>query len=81
MLPGLFRTLVGLVVAWFVFRFLDRVFGGRGRTSPRQGAQRGAGSGAPERGQTPEKAKDDHLGEYVEFEEVADEEGGQSGTS
>ena len=27
MLPGLFRTLVGLVVAWFVFRFLDRVFG------------------------------------------------------
>ncbi len=41
MLPGLFRTLVGLVVAWFVFRFLDRVFGGRGRTSPRKAPKGG----------------------------------------
>ena len=49
MLPGLFRTLVGLVVAWFVFRFLDRLFGGRRRPSaPRGGGAsgRGAGGGA-----------------------------------
>ena len=35
MLPGLFRTLVGLVVAWFVFRFLDRMFGGARKAAPR----------------------------------------------
>ena len=77
MLPGLFRTLVGLVVAWFVFRFLDRLFGGRRRPSaPRGGAAsgRGGGGGAGAgSGAGPEKpAKDDHLGEYVEFEEVDD---------
>ena len=77
MLPGLFRTLVGLVVAWFVFRFLDRLFGGRRRPSaPRGGSasgrDAGAGSGAGS-GAGPQKpAKDDHLGEYVEFEEVDD---------
>ena len=71
MLPGLFRTLVGLVVAWFVFRFLDRLFGGRRRPSAPLGSEaagRGAGAGS---GAGPQKpAKDDHLGEYVEFEEV-----------
>ena len=71
MLPGLFRTLVGLVVAWFVFRFLDRLFGGRRRPSePRGGSASGRGAGAGS-GAGPQKpAKDDHLGEYVEFEEV-----------
>jgi hypothetical protein len=80
MLPGLFRTLVGLVVAWFVFRFLDRLFGGRRRPSaPRGGgasargaARSGGGFGAGS-GAGPQKpAKDDHLGEYVDFEEVDD---------
>lgn len=73
MLPGLFRTLVGLVVAWFVFRFLDRRFGGRRRPSaPRGGGASGRGAGAGS-GAGPQKlAKDDHLGEYVEFEEVDD---------
>jgi len=77
MLPGLFRTLVGLVVAWFVFRFLDRVFGGRRRpSSPQAGgtSDRGTGSGSGGGSAAgPQKpAKDDHLGEYVEFEEVDD---------
>lgn len=77
MLPGLFRTLVGLVVAWFVFRFLDRLFGGRRRPSAPRGGRasgRGAGGGAGAgSGAGPQKpAKDDHLGEYVEFEEVDD---------
>ena len=81
MLPGLFRTLIGLVVAWFVFRFLDRLFGGRGRNSPRRKRPRWAGSWSGDSGTEPsEKAKDDHLGEYVEFEEVADEKGGESRT-
>ena len=77
MLPGLFRTLVGLVVAWFVFRFLDRLFGGRRRPSApwgggASGRGDGGGSGAGS-GAGPQKpAKDDHLGEYVEFEEVDD---------
>ena len=73
MLPGLFRTLVGLVVAWFVFRFLDRLFGGRRRASAsRGGSASGRGAGA-DSGTGPQKrAKDDHLGEYVEFEEVDD---------
>ena len=73
MLPGLFRTLVGLVVAWFVFRFLDRLFGGRRRPSaPRGGGASGRSAGAGS-GAGPQKpAKDDHLGEYVEFEEVDD---------
>lgn len=75
MLPGLFRTLVGLVVAWFVFRFLDRLFGGRRRPSAPRGrgaSGRGTGGGAGAgSGAGPQKpAKDDHLGEYVEFEEV-----------
>ena len=76
MLPGLFRTLVGLVVAWFVFRFLDRLFGGRRPSAPRGGSAsgRGAGGGAGAgSGAGPQKpAKDDHLGEYVDFEEVDD---------
>jgi len=73
MLPGLFRTLVGLVVAWFVFRFLDRLFGGRRRPSaPRGGGASGRGAGGGS-GAGPQKpAKDDHLGEYVDFEEVDD---------
>lgn len=68
MIPGLFRTLVGLVVAWFVFRFLDRVFGRR-RSSP--GGRNARGSQGPTPPSGPAKpAKDDHLGEYVDYEEV-----------
>ena len=78
MLPGLFRTLVGLVVAWFVFRFLDRLFGGRrrapqGRSSFRGSASGASGASAGSSGSAGQKAaKDDHLGEYVDFEEVDD---------
>ena len=71
MLPGLFRTLVGLVVAWFVFRFLDRLFGGR-RSSRGSGSRASTGrdgAGAPK-----QAAKDDHLGEYVDYEEVDGED-------
>ncbi len=67
MLPGLFRTLIGLVVAWFVFRFLDRLFGGSRRRGP--GTPRGADPRSGAGGGT-KPAKDDHLGEYVDYEEV-----------
>lgn len=78
MLPGLFRTLIGLVVAWFVFRLLDRMFGGRGRNSPRPDGTGGPSGGGASRKDASDKAKDDHLGEYVEFEEVAEEKGSES---
>lgn len=76
MIPGLFRTLLGLVIAWFVFRFLDRMFGG-GRSRYRQNP-RTSGSPRP-RPDAPrsEAAKDDHLGEYIDFEEVDGEETGE----
>ena len=67
MLPGLFRTLVGLVIAWFVFRFLDRLFGG---SRSAKGQRRGPAS-RPSSGRST-SAKDDHLGEYVDYEEVDD---------
>ena len=68
MIPGLFRTLVGLVVAWFVFRFLDRMFGRR-RAAPDGRNARGYRGSTPHRGPA-KPAKDDHLGEYVDYEEV-----------
>ena len=73
MIQGLFRTLVGLVVAWMVFRFLDRMFGrrrqlllsasqvpgfNRRERAPRVSSSKGS------------KPKDDDLGEYVDYEEV-----------
>lgn len=73
MLPGLFRTLVGLVVAWFVFRFLDRLFGGR-RSSASRGSGSGSSTGRSGTGAPKQAAKDDHLGEYVDYEEVDGED-------
>jgi len=74
MLPGLFRTLVGLVVAWFVFRFLDRMFGGRrGRAARPEDRGGRPESGQGNAGRQADKAKDDHLGEYVDFEEIEED--------
>ena len=76
MIPGLFRTLVGLVVAWFVFRFLDRTFGRRRAKSPFQQPRDSARNSAGERSkpQAGTRAKDDDLGEYVDYEEVKGDE-------
>ena len=68
MIPGLFRTLVGLVVAWFVFRFLDRMFGRRRSATGGRSARGSRGPTSPSG--TAKRAKDDHLGEYVDYEEV-----------
>ena len=77
MIPGLFRTLVGLVVAWVVFRFLDRMFGRRRSAS----SQRTSGPGFNPSGARPTGAsskgsnpKDDDLGEYVDYEEVEEDD-------
>ena len=72
MIPGLFRTLVGLVVAWFVFRFLDRLFGGR--RSPSNGRFDRESRGSTPTGGAAKTAKDDHLGVYVDFEEVEEKD-------
>ena len=82
MIPGLFRTLLGLVIAWIVFRFLDRMFGGSRRSRNGQRSQPGAGAGSrrgepagnPRAGSGRQAAKDDHLGEYVDYEEVDTDE-------
>ena len=80
MIPGLLRTLFWLVLAWTVFRFLDRTFGGGRRTGSASGGGTGAGgrtggaTGSSSAGPSRQAAKDDHLGEYVDYEEVdADE--------
>lgn len=74
MIPGLLRTLFWLVLAWTVFRFLDRMFGGGRRTGRASGGGTGGATGPSSAGPGRQAAKDDHLGEYVDYEEVdADE--------
>jgi hypothetical protein len=66
MFAGLFRTLLYIVAVWFVWRWLDRVFGGgRGRFSE-PAAPGASSSGASKR------ANDSKEGEYVDFEELKD---------
>lgn len=65
MLAGLLRTLLTLVTVWFVFRWLDRVFGMR-RRNP-------AGRSGPMSSPRPSKSRkpdDNQVGEYVDYEEI-----------
>ena len=63
MFAGLFRTIVYIVGVWFIWRWLDRAFGGRpaSRFTPPSPHRR------PER-----HADDSNEGEYVDYEEVDD---------
>ncbi len=68
MLFGLLRTVAYIVGVWFIWRWLDGVFGGRRKSNqhfrhtPRQpGDQEGK-----------RRANDAKEGEYVDFEEVQD---------
>lgn len=75
MIAGLLRTLFWLVLAWTVFRFLDRTFGGRRARGPHRGGdgagrRSGTSSGPSNPGPSRQSAKDDHLGEYIDYEEV-----------
>ncbi|PCJ82611.1 MAG: hypothetical protein COA49_00690 [Bacteroidetes bacterium] len=65
------KSIFYIVVVWFVWRWLDRVFGGRSR----RGDAFGSNVNQPNRQQTPPKNKipnDDKIGDYVDFEEVED---------
>lgn len=69
MLAGLMRTLLTIVFVWFVFRWLDRMFGGGGRV------RRKAGDGASgRRSSNPTKRSrkpdDNRVGEYIDYEEI-----------
>ncbi|MBV42455.1 MAG: hypothetical protein CL834_05430 [Crocinitomicaceae bacterium] len=72
MLAGLIRTLGTIIMVWFVFRWLDRMFGGRRRRSRNPDANPNSGSNAG--GASAKKAppKDSKLGDYIDFEEVDD---------
>lgn len=73
MIPGLLRTLLSIVLVWFVFRWLDRMFGNRNRNRNRNGSGNGNGNGNWGRngngngGRTPD---DNRVGEYVDYEEI-----------
>ncbi|NVK03994.1 MAG: hypothetical protein HWD92_04195 [Flavobacteriia bacterium] len=78
MVAGLFRTIFFLVLAWFVFRTLDRLFSQR-RGSSSQGSRRGASKNREQEiivrydpRQTKSAVRDD-VGEVVEFEEIEEE--------
>lgn len=71
MLIGFIRTLGTILLVWFVFRWLDRVFGS-GRRSFQSGDNR-----REKHTKNPDvqggKPQDDGLGEYVDFEEVKED--------
>lgn len=71
MLAGLIRTLGTIIMVWFVFRWLDRMFGGRRRS--RNSAPRGNSDrkSPPQRDESTQP-KDTKLGDYIDFEEVDD---------
>lgn len=66
MIAGLLRTLVYIVGVWFVWRWLDRAFGGR-RDAYSGGSASGNSDSSARR-----RADDSQEGEYVDFEEVKD---------
>ena len=70
---GLLRLIATAALVWFVFRWLDRMFGAsahrRSRPQDRSGRSRTTSAGRSGKGATP---KDDGLGDYVDFEEIDD---------
>ena len=66
MFAGLFRKLLYIVAVWFIWRWLDRVLGGRRGRFTDASSTRTTSSGSQRR------ADDSREGEYVDFEEVKD---------
>ena len=66
---GLLRLIATAALVWFVFRWLDRLFGGRRNATQNQAdtTRRGPQGGSQHQTSQP---KDDGLGDYVDFEEV-----------
>lgn len=72
MVAGLFRTLLYIVAVWFIWRWLDRAFGGRGGRGGREGRFTDAASPRSSSSRAQRRADDSREGEYVDFEEVKD---------
>ena len=69
MLAGLIRTLLTIVLVWFVFRWLDRMFSGRGRVRRKAGdGTSGRRSANPTK--RSRKPDDNRVGEYIDYEEI-----------
>ena len=66
MFAGLIRTLLYIVAVWFIWRWLDRTFGGRQSRFTRSSSPHSSP-------RDPKRTADDSgEGEYVDFEEVKD---------
>lgn len=62
------KSLFYIVVFWFVWRLLDRLFGRKGRTANRRDSHQETPNQASQ--SSNKKPNDDRIGDYVEFEEV-----------
>jgi hypothetical protein len=64
------KSLFYIVVFWFVWRWLDRLFGKKMRATNRRDSQPETPNHASQTSN--KKPNDDRIGDYVEFEEVED---------
>ena len=66
---GLLRLIATAALVWFVFRWLDRLFGGPRNSGQKRtrSTSRGPRDGTRNQNSQP---KDDGLGDYVDFEEI-----------
>ncbi|MBT7652191.1 MAG: hypothetical protein HN563_02635 [Flavobacteriales bacterium] len=62
------KSLLYIVVFWFVWRWLDRLFGRKGWRANRRDSQREKPNQDSQASN--KKPNDDRIGDYVEFEEV-----------
>ena len=64
------KSLFYIVVFWFVWRWLDRLFGKKRRAANSRDNQQQTPNHASQASN--KKPNDDRIGDYVEFEEVED---------
>lgn len=64
---GLLKLIATAALVWFVFRWLDRLFGGPRNSGPKRTRSTSRGPGP---GNQASQSKDDGLGDYVDFEEI-----------
>jgi hypothetical protein len=70
MLAGLIRTLGTIIMVWFVFRWLDRMFGGKSRRSAQRQTSKNSDANSDHSSGASPQPKDTKLGDYIDFEEV-----------
>jgi hypothetical protein len=65
------RSIFYILLVWFIWRLLDRIFGSRRRNT--SATRPGGGPNArSESNSKTKKPNDDRIGDYVDFEEVED---------